>query len=76
MKFTITLHPVSLAVGAAALGGVLWLVSAVQAPTSHAAAGQIPVTLGAPIEVTGIPTPGQIIRLTNAVPLRISWTVN
>jgi hypothetical protein len=65
MKFTITLHPVSLAVGAAALGGVLWLASAVQAPASHAAAGQVPVTLGAPIEVKGIPTPRQIVRLSD-----------
>jgi hypothetical protein len=55
MKLTVTLHPLSLAVGAAALGGVLWLVSAVQAPASHASPGQVPVTLGAPIEVKGIP---------------------
>jgi hypothetical protein len=73
MKFTITLHPVSLAVGAAALGGVLWLVSAVQAPASTGAAtaravSQIPLTISNPIEVKGVPVPGNAVRIVEGTP--------
>jgi hypothetical protein len=73
MKFTITLHPVSLAVGAAALGGVLWLVSAVQAPASTGAAtaravSQVPLTISNPIEIKGVPTPGSMVQIREGTP--------
>lgn len=73
MKFTITLHPVSLAVGAAALGGVLWLVSAVQAPASTGAAtsravSQVPLTISNPIEVKGVPVPGNMVTIKEGTP--------
>lgn len=73
MKFTITLHPVSLLVGAAALGGVLSLVSAVQAPASTGAAtaravSQVPLTITNAIEVKGVPVPENMVQIKEGTP--------
>ena len=76
----ITIHPLSALLGAALVGGILLVTSASQtataSPTPLASPGARPLieqslALGGigPIQVEGIPTPGQMVRVEFNAPL-------